>query len=67
MLVRCSRTSLLDGKDSLGDRNGNVSLLGIGKAAFGTWGFVLIFFLENSVPPNTPPVFFSHRLKNGAP
>lgn len=67
VLVRCSHTSLPDEKDSLGDMNGNLSLLTIGKAAFGTWGFVLIFILKNSGPPRTSPGLFSHHLKNGAP
>lgn len=67
VLVRRSRTSLVDEKDSLDDRNGNLSLLGTEKTAFGAWGFVLIFFLKNSGPPSNSPGLFSRRLKNGAP
>lgn len=64
VLARCLRTSLLEEKDSLGDRNGKLSLPGIGKAAFGTRGFVLIFFLKHSGPPSTSPRLFCHCLKN---
>ena len=61
-----THTSLLDEKDSLDDRNGNLSLLWIGKAAFGTWGFVLILFLKKYGLPSTSPSLFSHCLKNRA-
>lgn len=52
--------------DTLGDRNGNLSLLGTGEATFSTWEFVLIFFLKNSGSQSTSPGLFSHRLEDGA-